>query len=166
MTDSELISNIRSVREPLRRFLLALCEGDAFTADDIAQDTLTKIWISADTYRVDRNFTAWVFKTAYNSWLNGRYTQRHSSLEEMSLDVSDNGSSEDSMVRNVDGHQELYRAIEGLNAKEKAAVLLFYMEDRNIREIAVILGVRDGTVKSLLSRGREDIKRFMTKQND
>ena len=70
------------------------------------------------------------------------------------------------MQRNVDGHQELYRAIEGLNAKEKAAVLLFYMEDRNIRELAVILGVRDGTVKSLLSRGREDIKRFMTKQND
>ena len=51
-------------------------------------------------------------------------------------------------------YQELYQAIDGLPMSERTAVLLFYMEDRPIKEIAAIMNVAEGTVKGYLSRGR------------
>ena len=83
------------------------------------------------------------------------------SLDEMSYDVSDDGYAENCMVRNMDNYSELYLAIDGLNPKERSAVLLFYMEDKSLREVAAIMDVSVGTVKSLLSRGRENIQLFL-----
>ena len=53
-------------------------------------------------------------------------------------------------------YQDLYDAIGGLSYPEKVAILLFYMEDRPIKEISSILGVPQGTVRSHLSRGRDN----------
>ena len=55
-------------------------------------------------------------------------------------------------------YQELYRAIDGLTPGERTAVLLFYMEDRPIREIATIMNTSEGTVKASLSRGRSHLR--------
>jgi RNA polymerase sigma-70 factor (ECF subfamily) len=60
-------------------------------------------------------------------------------------------------------YQELYCAIDRLNVSERTAVLLFYMEDRPIKEIAVIMNVTEGTVKGYLSRGREHLKTKLSK---
>ena len=117
--------------------------------------------MSSATRRIGIRFKAWVFKTAFNVWLDNRYTRRCVSLDEMSYDVSDDGYAENCMVRNMDNYSELYLAIDGLNPKERSAVLLFYMEDKSLREVAAIMDVSVGTVKSLLSRGRENIQLFL-----
>ena len=46
MTKEKFIGLVIEEQEPLRRFLLALCKGDAFTADDLAQEALLKAYIS------------------------------------------------------------------------------------------------------------------------
>ena len=62
-------------------------------------------------------------------------------------------------------YQELYNVIDGLGMSERTAVLLFYMEDRPIKEIATIMSVTEGTVKAYLSRGREHLrKKLKTEQ--
>ena len=113
MTEKQFNRKIESVKEPLRRFLLGLCGGDSFTADDLAQDTLLKLLMSSATRRIGIRFKAWVFKTAFNVWLDNRYTRRCVSLDEMSYDVSDDGYAENCMVRNMDNYSELYLAIDG-----------------------------------------------------
>ena len=67
--------------------------------------------------------------------------------------------------RSDDGfaYQELYSAIDGLNVSERTAVLLFYMEDRPIKEIAAIMNIAEGTVKGYLSRGREHLRTKLRK---
>jgi RNA polymerase sigma-70 factor (ECF subfamily) len=60
-------------------------------------------------------------------------------------------------------YQELYSAIDGLNVSERTAVLLFYMEDRPIKEISAIMNVAEGTVKAYLSRGREHLRTKLSK---
>ena len=60
-------------------------------------------------------------------------------------------------------YQELYQAIDGLTMSERTAVLLFYMEDRSIKEIATIMNVAEGTVKGYLSRGREHLRTKLNK---
>lgn len=155
MTREQFVSELGGVQEPLRRFLLSLCEGDAFTADDIAQDACVKAYLAFDRFRGESKFSTWLFKIAYNSWCNRKYDNRAGSLEEAEARrVPDSGNQTDGAFR----HEALYNAISRLKPNEKAAILLFYMEDRSIKEIAAILDVPTGTVKSLLSRGRANLK--------
>ena len=47
--------------------------------------------------------------------------------------------------------------------KERAALLLFYMEDRPVKEVAAILDIPTGSVRAYLTRGRQHIKSFLEK---
>jgi RNA polymerase sigma-70 factor (ECF subfamily) len=58
-------------------------------------------------------------------------------------------------------YQQLYQALERLPGKEKAAIALFYFEDRSIKEIASILDLPQGTVKYHLSLGRTHLKQYI-----
>ena len=58
-------------------------------------------------------------------------------------------------------YQQLYQALEKLPEKEKAAIVLFYFEDRSIKEISAILNMPQGTVKYQLSMGRNHLKQYI-----
>ena len=154
MSKEQFISAISELQEPLRRFLLTLCGGDAFSAYDIAQDACIRAWIALDRFRGAARFSTWLFRIAYNCWCNRKYDSHTIGLDE------DNACS----VHDADGsdtqfeYQGLYQAISQLTPREKAAILLFYMEDRDIKEIASIMDAPSGTIKSLLSRGRAKLK--------
>lgn len=158
MTKEQFISEIKDLQKPLRRFLLVLCNDDGFTADDIAQDACVKAWLYFDNFKGKSKLSTWLFKIAYNCWYDRKYV--HSGEDSIdctgtksTFDIQDTYQPDDKFQ-----YQNLYQAIAGLNKNEKAAILLFYMEDKPIKEIAVIMGVREGTVKSLLSRGRNNLK--------
>lgn len=154
MTREEFTSHLRDVQEPLRRFLLSLCEGDSFTADDIAQDACVKAYLAIDRFRGEARFSTWIFRIAYNSWCNRKYERKACSLEyQDSASIPDEAGADDAFR-----YQALYQAISSLKPNEKAAILLFYMEDKSIKEISSIMDIPTGTVKSLLSRGRANLK--------
>lgn len=58
-------------------------------------------------------------------------------------------------------YQQLYQALDKLPEKEKAAIALFYFEDRSIKEISAIMGMPQGTVKYQLSMGRAHLKQHI-----
>lgn len=154
MTKEQFIREISGVQESLRRFLLPLCGGDAYTADDIAQDATVKAWVAMDKFRGRSKLSTWLFRIAYNTWCDRKYDSRGESIESSgALSVSDRSSADDRFK-----YERLHHAIDGLKPKEKAAILLFYMEDKDIKEIASIMDVPTGTVTSLLSRGRENLR--------
>lgn len=142
------------MQEPLRRFLLVLCGGDSFTADDIAQDACVKAWLGADGFRGTSKFSTWLFRIAYNCWYDRRYESKGEDIESPAAQQVAGSDSTDEGFR----YQALYQAIDGLRPAEKAAVLLFYMEGWSIKEISGIMNVPQGTVKSLLSRGRDNLR--------
>lgn len=144
----------------LRKFLLAACNGCYDEADDVAQESLLKAYTSAvheGGFRDGTNFSAWLFRITYNCLLSHQRQWKRketTTLVEELHDVAATDYSDDAFR-----YQHLYHAIEGLTLSERTAVLLFYMEDLPIREIAQLMDAREGTVKSLLSRGRKHLKR-------
>ena len=58
-------------------------------------------------------------------------------------------------------YQQLYMAIGGLPLQEQTVILLFYMEDKSIKEIEIITGMPSGTIRSHLSRGRRHLKEYL-----
>lgn len=154
MTREQFIHEIRVQQEPLRRFLLALCNGDAFEADDIAQDACLKAWIHFDSFRGSSKMSTWLFRIAYNLWCDSKNKKTSCGLGNPEVVQLPSGSESDDRFK----YQALYLAISSLSPGERAAVLLFYMEDKPIKEVSAIMGMPVGTIKSLLSRGRAKLK--------
>lgn len=154
MTREEFIRAVNGQQTSLRRFLLVLCKGDSFTADDIAQDACIKAWLSADTFRGASKFSTWLFRIAYNCWYDHRYSSKTEDIAPSSGSHIPDPAQADDCFR----HEELYQAIDGLKPNEKSAIVLFYMEGKSIKEISAIMGMKQGSVKSLLSRGRSKLR--------
>jgi RNA polymerase sigma-70 factor (ECF subfamily) len=57
---------------------------------------------------------------------------------------------------------DIYAALEQLKEAERTCITLFYMEEQEIKKIAEITGLAEGTVKSHLSRGKEKMANYLT----
>ena len=157
MTRERFIDLVRVEQEPLRRFLLALCNGDAALADDIAQDALVRAYVASGSFLGLSRFSTWLFRIAYNCYIDHH---RKARLDEAPVEAAlavPADESTDAAFR----YQQLYQALERLPGKEKAAIALFYFEDRSIKEIASILDMPQGTVKYHLSLGRTHLKQYI-----
>ena len=156
MTREQFIAEISILQEPLRRFLLGMCHGDAFMADDIAQETLLKAYLHYGSFQGRSSFSTWLLRIGYNCFCNhiGKKILATESITEKENLIS----SEDEYGKD---NSALYAAIDGLPASEKAAVLLFYMEDYSTKEIAEILGMPSVTVRSHLHRARRHLKKIL-----
>jgi RNA polymerase sigma-70 factor (ECF subfamily) len=157
MTRERFISLVRSEQESLRRFLLSMCNGDAALADDIAQDALVRAYVSSGSFLGLSKFSTWLFRIAYNCFVDHcRKAHADDVQVEAAASVAASDSS-DSAFR----YQQLYQALERLQEKERAAISLFYFEDRSIKEISAILGIPQGTVKYHLSLGRNHLRQYI-----
>ena len=76
MTREVFIAYVESEQEALRGFLLALCCGKKDDADDMAQDALVKAYLSSAGYQDKGKFRSWLFKIAYNTFLNHKASLR------------------------------------------------------------------------------------------
>ena len=86
MERGEFISYVEREQAHLRRFLLALCCGNADEADDIAQDALVKAYLSSSSYNDEGKFGVWICKIAYNTFLDRKRASKQSdTLDEATL---------------------------------------------------------------------------------
>ena len=153
MTREEFIVHVEREQEALRGFLLALCCGKKDDADDLAQDALVKAYLSSAGYQEKGQFRSWLFKIAYNNFLNHKASCRTmESLDEARTLVSSTAT--DSSFE----HQDLYLALRTLPPKVRSAITLFYLNGYSIKEIAKITDASEGAVKTQLSRGRDKLK--------
>ena len=153
MTREVFITHVEREQEALRGFLLALCCGNKSDADDLAQDALVKAYLSLAGYQNKGKFRAWLFKIAYNTFLNHKAGCRTmDSIDEARTLIG--GTEADASFE----HQDLYHALRTLPPKERSAITLFYLNGYSIKEIATITDTSEGAVKQQLSRGRDKLK--------
>ncbi len=157
MTVEQFIKSVEREQGPLRRFLRTLCRGDASKADDIAQEALLKAYLHFNDFNGKSKFSTWLYRIAFNSFSDWSVS---AARKEKNRDNLDAPSAMKVAVEAEDrkDYRPLYEAIEGLSEDERICVLLFYMEDRSIVEIANITDMPVGTIKSHLSRARVHLK--------
>ena len=166
MTRKQFIELIAAEQESLRRFLRGLCGGDGFRADDIAQEALLKAYLSFERFEGHSRFSTWLFRIAYNCYYDHiRKAGKEDGWQSLEESTREAGKVEDepSVDRKYE-HQQLYMAIKQLAAHEQAVILLFYMEEKSIKEIMGIMEMPSGTVRSCLSRGRQHLRQYLENQ--
>lgn len=160
MTRKEFISHVEVNQKAVRRFLTALCCGNQELADDLAQDTFVKAYLSLDSFREESKFINWIFRIAYNTFISHTRNIHNSLSKNVNLNEAENfpaKASTDSMF----DYQDLYLALEKLSDIERSAILLHYMQGYSINEIAEINDSTVGAVKKQLSRARQHLKNLL-----
>ena len=156
MTREVFIALVEREQNALRGFLLALCCGNKSDADDLAQDTMVKAYLSSAGYQNKKYFHSWLFRIAYNTFLNHRASCRTmETLDDARTFVSTNTAD-----KGFD-HQNLYLALSILPPKERSAITLYYLNGYDIKEIATITEASVDAVKKQLSRGRDKLKEVL-----
>jgi RNA polymerase sigma-70 factor, ECF subfamily len=139
---------------------------DPGTAEDLTQEAFAKVFRSLRTFDVRLRFAAWILKIAHNTTLD--YLRRHRPhLVPLDQPVADDGrtlagevpdraaaSPERAAVRRQLG-AALDAAIDRLRPEYRRVVVLRYQEDLDYGEIADVMGVPLGTVKTFLHRARQ-----------
>ena len=120
---------------------------DADAAEDIVQQTLVSIWRDLPTLRDPERFEAWSYRMVVrNCASEGR---RRRGVVEVA-DISDTLVAPGDAIAHVALHDELGRAFAQLNRESRAIVVLHHLLGVSNVEIAAILGIPDGTVRSRL----------------
>ncbi|MCQ2160804.1 MAG: RNA polymerase sigma factor [Bacteroidales bacterium] len=153
MTRERFILLLEREQEGLLKFLLALCDGNYPEAEDLAQETSLKAYLSYRGYVENFKFSTWLYRIAYNGFIDHK-RKKSIPTEPLEAGINIEGSERHNRME----YEGLYSAIEGLPLDEKAAILLFYMEDMKIIDIAIVMRKPIGTVKSYLNRGRNHLK--------
>ena len=153
MSREVFIAYVEREQEALRGFLLALCCGNKGDADDLAQYALVKAYLSCAGYQDKGKFRSWLFKIAYNTFLNHKASLRCTESIDEARTLISNAATDSSFE-----HQDLYLALRTLPPKERSAITLFYLNGYNIKEIAAITETSEDAVKKQLSRGRDKLK--------
>lgn len=160
MNRQQFIRHVECNQRTVRRFLTALCCGDTALADDLAQDTFVKAYLSCDGIRDDDKVLAWIFRIAYNTFVSSRRSIRP--FESLSatchMDATERADK-------AFEYQELYVALEKLSEKERTAILLHYMQGYAVDEIADIVQSTTDAVKQQLSRGRNHLKILLKQES-
>lgn len=154
MTREQFIRQIEREQGPLRRFLCVLCGGDAQRADDIAQEALLKAYLHYQDFSGRSRFSTWLFRIGYNCFCDSQQALRHPLPLEHAFGIPDEQPSSGR-------HAALHKALGCLAGAERTVVLLFYMEERSVKEIESITGMPSGTVRSHLSRARSRLRRIL-----
>ncbi len=142
-------------------------------AEDMLQDVLTKAYQSLPKFKGNSSFYTWVYRIAINRTIN--FLKKRKRKQALSLDNVDHGierdpayvelSSRESPVRDVnigELQEKLNKALQTLSEKHRTVVVLHDVQGIPHNEIANMLGVSEGTLRSRLFYARQHLQSELT----
>ncbi len=130
--------------------------GSPSDAEEVAQDGFLRAWRALPRFRGESTFSTWLYRIVVRRALDRSATLKTRRAREAPLEAADaeapvSGSPTVPSVR-------LDRLLRSLSDAQRAAVLLYYYEDRSVEEVARALGLPVGTVKTHLHRARSFLR--------
>jgi len=182
-TDQEVVIRARKGEDAAYRELVRRYERPVFSlvfrmvrnrelAEDLSQETFIKVLNALDSYRPEYKFSSWVFKIANNAAIDHLRRREldtlsiegspHAETPQMmattALQLGERGETALEAVENKELGGEIERAIAKLRPEYRTCILLRHVEGRAYEEIAEILSLPLGTVKTYIHRARNELR--------
>ncbi len=153
--------------------LLMRITGDREEASDLTQETFLRALKAIGKFRGDSDLKTWLFRIAVNQsrnrfrWWKSRKREKTVSIDapvgdgatSLSDTISGNFSCPEENVLRNERERLMFEELEQLPQVFREAVILCDVEGLSYEEISSVLGINIGTVKSRISRGREELRR-------
>jgi RNA polymerase sigma-70 factor (ECF subfamily) len=145
---------------PVRRLAYAILR-DADEAEDAAQDGVLQALVKLDRYDPTRPFGPWLMRIVTNAAIDRRRRRAVRDTSELDEELAGGGPLPDVEVDRLALRQRLAMALDKLPERYRVAVVLFDVEGYSQAEIAEILGVAPGTVRSAVFHARRRLRRWL-----
>ena len=183
LSDQEVVALAREGREPAYRELIRRYKRPVFSlifrmvrdrelAEDLTQETFVKALNAVESYRPEFKFSSWIFKIANNAAIDHL---RRRELQTLSLEGAPNAVTPEAIEATaLQLRDRLENPLEELEARElggqiesaiarlrpeyRSCILLRHVEGRAYEEIAEILDLPLGTVKTYIHRARNELR--------
>jgi RNA polymerase sigma-70 factor (ECF subfamily) len=183
LPDADIVALAKQGREAAFRELVRRYERPVFSlifrmvrdreiAEDLAQDTFIKILNNIDRYRPEFKLSSWLFKIANNvaiDYLRKRqldtvsmegspHAATTTEIEATSFEIA---SQQESQLEEMEARElgsSIERAIAALRPEYRSCIMLRHVEGRSYEEIAAILDLPLGTVKTYIHRARHELR--------
>lgn len=130
-------------------------------AEDIAQEAFAKAHRKFRQLRDRERFRAWLVRMTWRLALNRRRADRRRLVRESDPLPANDEPSALAMIAARERAAKLWRAIDSLPEKLRVTIVLSSIEGHDVREVAALLRVPEGTVKSRLHQGRQRLKELL-----
>ena len=148
---------VEAYQPRVRRFLLNLTSGDEMLTDDLAQETFIKAYVGIRSFKGMSSFGTWLYRIAYNEFYN--HIRKHH--EEHVEDITRMGEVSTADSDAIDASMTVQEALMRLGDNERVAITLFYIEDQPLKQVAKIMQMPEGSVKSLIHRGKGKMRQII-----
>ena len=142
--------------------------GNEADAQDLAQEAFVRAWRALSSFQFSSQFSTWLYRLTSNiciDFLRAQKKRKHISLtvlqddEHQQWDMPDTKPlPEDKMIVSEE-HEALAAAIASLDPEYRQVLILRIVDDCSYQQISQIMGIREGTVKSRLSRARDQLRK-------
>ena len=149
---------------------LRMC-GNPDDAFDLAQEAFFRAWRGLSGFQGDSAFSTWLFRLSSNvclDWLRAKKRRPTVSLtavddngEETQLDLPDPGKSPEELLEAAEDRATLAKAMNQLPVEYRQILTMRAINDMSYTEIAEALQIREGTVKSRISRARLALRNIL-----
>lgn len=185
-TDTDLIAlalkgSEKAYRELLGRYqrpvfsLIYRMVRDRELAEDISQETFVKVFNHLGSFNPKYKFSSWIFKIASNLAIDhlrkkdlktvsldgSRHAETPDQVEATRITVESPGENPEEFLEAKELGEEIERAIEALRPEYRSAILLRHVEGRPYEEIAEIMDIPLGTVKTYIHRARSELRQTL-----
>src|SRR4051812_22643111 len=186
LPDADVVALAQQGREDAYRELIKRYERPVFsliyrmvrdkeTAEDLSQETFIKVLNNIDRYRPGFKFSSWLFKIANNITIDHL---RRRQVDTISIEGSPNAitaesaratavtvtSGGESPLEELESREigaEIEKAIAKLRPEYRACIILRHVEDYSYDEIAEIVKLPLGTVKTYIHRARQELRQYL-----
>lgn len=128
--------------------------------DDLVQESFVKIWRSLSDFRSEAKISSWVYRVATNTALDHL---RKGARREIATDRIDLGSI-DSAAKSTSDRDLVSKGLSTLSDDHRTVLVLALMHDLPLAEIAEILQINEGTVKSRLHYAKAEFRAYLESQ--
>lgn len=158
---------VEQYRDNVYRLAYRMC-GNAYDADEAAQEAFVAAWRALPNFRGDAKFSTWLYRLTTNAAIDVmRREKRHQTVGDGEMiEVADDADSPQETVERTEQQEAVQEALATLSEEYREVLLLRYMEELDYAEIAEVLKLPSGTVKSRINRAKAALKAALLKSGN
>ncbi|MFC2169590.1 RNA polymerase sigma factor [Acidobacteriota bacterium] len=144
--------------------------GSYQEAEDLTQDTFLKLYNSLSKYDFSKNFSAWLLTLAKNYFID---QYRRTKWEKKTRDdfdeyklVSESQTDPEQISQRVENKKIVWEGFNSLSSEIRMAVILRDIQGKSYKEIAEIMDLPLGTIKSRINRGRLQLSKILKEKKE
>ncbi|MFN3454610.1 MAG: RNA polymerase sigma factor [Pseudobdellovibrio sp.] len=165
-TDEDQFSNVYTQHHKLVRSVIYQISGESHL-NDLVQESFIKIWKHINQFKHESHLSSWIYRISVNVALD--HLRTHKRKSEVYSHNFDTIIDEKTNIEKTLSDKDLVeRALSQLSDEHRIVIILYFIHDLKISEIADIVEANEGTIKSRIHYAKEHLKQFLSElsQND